>query len=401
MAKHTISKYQIRNFSRSSGKILLLFLLVIGTIGLTGCTEGQRGIFATIAIEEEIKKNNLVDNASISGLVRSDFGGAEMYVAVVGTKLFERVTSGDDWDEISGPGSNLAQYIVGVDTDPPGYDQLGVAEEVYVVYQSSRTQDGIVYRLTDTLGWEVAYVPTATFVDGMVAVEDTLFVSTADGKLHIWDGGSDPDITNDAPTSTLAGFNDGIRDGVRYKDDFYVLGMNGLLAHVPSGLGAVTAFSTTTSSPQPRGIGVSPYEGGIIAVVDATGPLYVSNSNTPESGPSEWKSAGSIDRSPSDIVWVDVLNNGDGGFLVSTSSDALRSESGRGYYEVDISGTSGTYTATFTNDIGNRYQASDLAVASINQLKHFGNGVVFALTGGIGLWSTVYPGAGDPNWTYE
>lgn len=386
-----------------SGLAVLLF---------SGCTEGERGIFATIAIEEEIKKNNLVDNASITGVVKTNIGDSEEYVAVVGTKVFSRPTNGNDWDEISGPGSRLAQYIGGIDTDAPGNDEMGLSEEVYVVYQSSSSQDGVVYRLTDSAGWELAYSPSGTFVDGMIGINDTLFVSTDDGNLYVWDGTDlgTANIKGQTPTATItSGFNDGVRDGVEYGvaggagGDFYILGKSGLLAYVPDPTTNPTTaddFVTTNDSPQPRGIGTSTYDSGIIAVTDADGSIFISNQD-PANDLSDWSSAGAVSRPASDIVWVDVLNNGTGGFLVSTNSDAIRGETGRGYFEADISGGSGSYSLAFDNELGNNYEASDLAVASINQMKHFGNGVVFALTGGLGLWYTVYPPTGGPDWDWE
>lgn len=379
--------------------LLLGFALLV--LVFSGCTEGERGIFATIAIEEEIKKNNLVDNASITGVVKTDIGGNEEYVAVVGTKVFSRSTTGSDWDEISGPGSRLAQYIGGIDTDAPGNDEMGLAEEVYVVYQSSTSQDGVVYRLTDSNGWELAFAPSGSFVDGMIGINDTLFVSTNDGNVYVWDGTAN--IVGVDPTATISsGFNDGVRDGVEYgvAGDFYILGKSGLLSYIPAGFTSATAFNVTSDSPQSRGIGTATYDGGIIAVTDADGSIFISD-QVPADTTADWSLAGGLSRPASDIVWVDVLNNGSGGFLVSTNSDAIRGETGRGYYEADLSGSGGSYSLAFDNELGNNYEASDLAVASINRIKHFGNGVVFALTGGLGLWSTVYPPTGEPEWDWE
>ncbi|MDA3951539.1 MAG: hypothetical protein PF508_20190 [Spirochaeta sp.] len=386
--------------------------ITIGVLALlfAGCTEGERGIFATIAIEEEIKKNNLVENASVTGLVLTEVNGTEYYVSLAGTKIFARPAAGNDWDEIRAPGSRLAQFVAGRDdsANPGAGDQRGIADEVYAVYQGSSSQANILYRLTDSLSWEAAYVPSAAdgFIDGMIGVENLLLASTDSGQLLVWNT-----AVSSTPTNRItSGFRDGIRDGVRRNPDnsgaseVYIIGKSGLLVEVDNiavdGGETVTEFTTTDSSPQPVGIGVAPYDGGILAVTDKDGSIYVTSSSTPTTG--TWTRGGGVGRPASDIVWVAELNNNSGGFLVSTTSDAVRNEGGRGYFEGTLTRNGvNDYSIAFTNELGNNYEASDLAVASINQFRYYGNGVVFALTGGLGLWSTVYPATSDPTWQWE
>ncbi len=378
--------------------------IVLILVVFSGCSEGERGIFATIAIEEEIKKGNLVENASISGLVKGTFDNDDRYIVVAGTKVFGRFEPGNDWSEIKAPGSRLAQYITGrystAGTANLGGDEPAAAvNEVYVVYQSGSSADNAIFRLNDNLGWDLVYTPSDTYIDGMIGIDDVVFVSTRNGGLFAWDT-----AVSETPDYSIAGFNDGLRDGVRVDatGDFFLVGKSAFLARLDSGFSNLEEFSTTDNSPQPRGIGYSDFDGGILAVTDMSGAVYIADADDdPQSGAAKWNNAGSPGRLASDIVWVSNLNGGTGAFLVSTASDAIRNERGRGYFEAAISGTVGDYSLSLTNEVGNNYEASDLAIASINHFRHYGNGVVFALTSGRGLWSTVYPDSANPTWRWE
>lgn len=396
-------------------KSILPRLMTAGFVGLiflafSGCSEGERGIFATIAIEEEIKKNNLVENASISGLVKGTFNGTERYVVIAGTKVFSRSVSGSDWKEIKAPGSRLAQFIAGRYASPDtagvgGDEPAAPVDEVYVVYQSGSSTSNGVYRLNNSLGWELVYTPSDTYIDGMIGIDNVIFVSTRDNKLLAWKNNP---VSEPPDQPGLSGFNDGIRDGVRNgtqadTKDYYLIGKSTYIARVKNDLSALNPMNGSFGGLQPRGIGYSSYDGGILAVADLDGPVYIAQSNTDPADVNTltWNNAGSPGRPTSDVIWISNINGGTGGFLVSTASDAIRNEQGRGYYEATISGTTGTYALGFDNDLGNNYEASDLAIASISQFSHFGNGVVFALTGGLGLWSTVYPDSANPTWRWE
>jgi hypothetical protein len=392
-------------YSRLFAVVFVLSSLLV----FTGCSEGERGIFATIAIEEEIKKNNLVENASISGLVKGTFNGTERYVVVAGTKVFSRPVAGSDWDEIKAPGSRLAQFVAGryttADTAGLGGDEpAGPVDEVYVVYQSGSSTSNAVYRLNNNLGWDLVYTPSETYIDGMIGIDNVIFVSTRDNGLYAW---ATTSVASSAEHS-IGGFDDGLRDGVRNgtnadNKDYYLIGKSTFIARVQDDFSALNAMNRSYGGLQPKGIGFSEFDGGILAVTDLDGAVYIAKSDTDPGDVADfvWNNAGSPGRPVSDIVWVSNINGGTGGFLVSTTSDAVRNERGRGYYEATISGTVGNYDLDLTNDMGNNYEASDLAISSISQFRHFGNGVVFALTGGLGLWSTVYPDSSNPTWRWE
>ncbi|MFA7567476.1 MAG: hypothetical protein WCY01_10650 [Alkalispirochaeta sp.] len=396
-------------------QLLLFSITIVLVLALSGCSEGELGIFSTIAIEEATKKNNLVDNATTSGLVKGLFNGTERYVVKAGTKVFTRPVSGNDWTEISAPGGRLALFVAGRnDTATPaglgGDEPTAAVGEVYAVYQSGSSDDTAVYRLSGNLAWTQAVYtpPSGTKINGMIGVDNVVFVSTftspTDQKLLAWS-----DEIGSVPTVAITGFNDAIQDGVRaggVGSDYYLVGKSSVLAHVGTGPATTaTPFNTTTTSPQPRGIAYSDHGGGggILAVADRVdGRIFVAPApTTPGSLPSSWKLAGTVGRPATDIIWVSKLNGSTGAFLVGTASDAIFKNDGRGYYQGTISGTIGTYTISLTNDLGNNYKASDLAVSSILQFRHFGKGTVFALTGGRGLWSTAYPDSADPTWRWE
>ncbi len=375
---------------------LLLFSIAVFVV-LSGCTEGERGILATVAIEEEIKKGNLPKGSNIGGIVRASFDGNERYVTVVGIKVFTRAVDSTDWDELTVPG-NSALFIAGLDADATGSDNSSVMDEVYVVSGTN------VYRLTDGLGWEFVYSPPspATRIDGMVTIKGDLFVSDNSGEVAVWENST----VDETPDATFT-FNDGILDGTYYdrNDRYYIVGDKNLLAEVRDN--STTEWDVEVFSPvdSPRGIGSrDDTESDLLFVSTADGNVYVTDSDDPKSA--SWENIGDVERPASDVIWIDRLNNGNGGVLVSTeirtASDITNfGDNARGYYEGELSGSTGNYSGTFTNDIGKSYGASDLAVHSIGSFRHFGNGVVFALTRGLGLWSTTYPDSANPEWRWE
>ncbi len=386
--------------------VSVIALSFLALLALSGCSEGERGIFATIAIEEEIKKGNLPENTSISGLEWGTVNGQDTYVAGVGIKVFTRSVDGGNWDEKRSPGNRLAAFVAGryaTNGAGLGGDAItGPADEIYVVFQEDESDGSAIYRLASDGSWSQVYTSSAT-ISGMVGVDDVIFVTTVDDDLLIWSS-----AVSSSPDNTLAWAIDGtggIRDGVRNGADgnvYYLVGTDGSMVHINAARTTLTPMTEPGAS-ELGGIGYSDYNGdSIIAVTDADGEIFLADTSVGSSSPT-WISGADLNgRRSRDIQWISNRNR----FLVTTlqyhrDDDPLP----RGYYEGEVTGSDNNYSISgLSNDHGNTYNASELAVSSINKFRHFevsGADIVFALTYGKGLWSTAYPSTGDPEWRWE
>lgn len=389
---------------------------------VASCTRGTQGIFATIEAEERIETNNLVDNTSIVGLVLAAFPGAgdgsERYVSIAGTKVFQRTVDSSSWSKINPPNSgDLAQFIAGIDTGGDGVD-----DEVYVVFYTESGNYRGLYRLASDLTWQTpAYDATdIARITGMERLDVTggerIVASTVvDGggrQLISWGAGLTdrtdlqfPLTTNpdDDPTDRVT---DDLRDATVFGGTAYFLGRNTLFVEAPeaalSGGAATTlqvvSFGAVTNARNLRGVGVAERtsDTDLLAVVSYDGDVFITEDGV------TWDANGGPSRSFADITWVPDIGTG-GAFVVATQSDPIERSSRRGYYHAFVSGTAPDFTLEFENDLGNNYNASDLAIASIDSMIYFPSELtVFALTNGLGLWSTTYAGGQTrPDWTWE
>ena len=377
-------------------------LIIIGLLVLAGCNRGTQGIFATIEVEEKTATSNLVDNTSIGGLVKTQIS-AEQYVVLAGTKVFTRTTAGSNWGEIGSPSGLNAIALGGIDTNA---DE--VAEEVYAAFFDSGADRYYIYsltavsggglrwdRVTDTSAWNPA---TGDQITGMAGVGDYLLVSVTDVSV-------DGDAANSkvlyrygsglgAP-DVVGNFRDSLRDAARFGTAVVIVGRNTLAAHT-SDIDN-TNFTGFTDIPNASGVGVIPSSAppgvDLFGVTTLSGNVYTSPDGL------TWTIAeGSLDRSFSDLTWVEEQ----GGFLVvGSKTDEIQNTTRRGYYEVTISGAGPAYSLSYTNDIGDNYTGSELAISAIERFQYYPDGTLFALTAGKGLWRTVYPATGEPRWTWE
>jgi hypothetical protein len=419
-----------RRYSLFGGAALAAILLVFSS-----CTQGAVGIFATIEQEEKIKTNNLVDNASIRGLVLGEFGANERYVALANTKLFFRNRTGSQWRSIAAPSGRLATYVAGIDTDADGVD-----ERVYAVYANVNSDRYAIYELLDDMSWSAPvyepannvtirgmrgfdtnatsgilvsqYAPNSSLRNERVFLSWIDEVTATPGATHVRDQSRDTSYPDD-----VVSLGDDIRDVAITNDTTplaIIIGESGGAYSLPAGdLGvADTDYSYLVFDPQGagidddelfpaiRGVGVRQDTGtadDTIVLVDSDGRFYISESNG-----AAWDRINvSSSRSFTDILWVPQIGSS-GAFVVGTETRDLENTVRRGYYHAFVGGSPGSYTVDLENDLGNSYNGSDLAVGSIDSFRLLDTNRLFALTTGLGLWSTAYTvGSTRPDWTWE
>ncbi len=393
--------------------------LIVGVI-LAACDQGSVGIFATIEAEERIRTNNLVDNASIRGLVLTNVSGTDTYVALANTKAFRRNQSGDDWSEIGNPGALLGLFLVGVNTDGATTE---ADEHVYGVFADVNGSIYRVYELEADLTWSAAPVfeESGYAIEGMVGYDVPatgasgvllsryLLAGTREREFLSWSGQvtATPGATH-AKAGSVSTLGDDIRDIVvtdsETTDIVVIVGRQGGSFSLPTAsLGtADTAYDlfNAHAGGAMRGVGIRTGSGAgddLIALVRADDSIIVSD----DVG-ATWQTIDTgTGRSYTDILWVPQIGDS-GAFVVGTESRELENTTRRGYYHAFLGGTSGDYSFSVSNDLGDNYDGSDLAISAINSFALFDTNQLFALTNGLGLWSTRYTtGSTVPSWTWE
>lgn len=393
------------------------------------CDQGTVGIFATIEAEEKITTRNLVDNASIVGLVLATVDGTERYFAMANNKVFHREKTGVDWNTIENPAGYLGQFIAGVNTD----GTTEADEEVYAVFADVNAGDYAVFRLGSDLSWiaNPVYAPDGVSITGMVGWDRAsdggsgVLISQksdTDGvrTFYSWSGAvsGTPGATHAKGASVLTNGDD-LRDiaitanettagaGGITGEIAFIVGLAGGTFYIPmTDLGtAETAyealeFESGVLFTNQRGAGVRVGDGAdddVIALVDRSDNISISDDNG-----ATWQRIDSgTGRSYTDILWVPQIGDS-GAFVVGTETRELENTVRRGYYHAFLTGTTGDYGFTMSNDLGNNYDGSDLAVSAIDSFRLFDTNQLFALTYGLGLWSTRYTeGSTTPTWTWE
>mgnify|MGYP001223701200 CR=1 FL=1 len=375
---------------------------------LAGCTRGTQGIFATIEVEEKTDTSNLVDNTTVSALVRTAIGGSDRYVVLAGTKVFTRETASSSWSEVGGPSGLAAVQLAGINSDSSADT---VVEEVYAVFFDSAAAEYHLYSLqasgtgvawnevADTSVWQAS---DGYQVTGLVGAGDRMFMSVsrnpdasdaADKQRELWSIAAGP-----AVPVVLGGFSDSLRDAAYDGTNLVVVGRGTLIARTTDITAASSLTDISASVTNAKGVGAFPSGlsgtgNDAFAIVTLDGTVSVSTD-----GGSTWTEAdGSLsDRSLSDIAWVAHR----GMFVVGTRSETDFGTTRRGYYEATATAGS-PYSFSFTNDIGDSYSGSELAVSAITFFEYFSDNTLFALTNGKGLWRTVYPTTGTTTWQWE
>lgn len=421
--------------SRSNRTVRLVgaFLLAAGVF--TACDQGTVGIFATIEAEEKITTRNLVDNASITGLVLANLGGTERYFALANNKVFQREKSGVDWSAIENPGGYLGQFIAGVNTSSEPSGDPVIDEEVYAVFADVNSDDYRIYALQSDLTWATTptYNPSDVSITGMLGwdrasdgASGVVISQSAAGErtFYSWSGAvsGTPGATHAKGASVLTNGDD-LRDiattvnettagaGGVAGEIAFLIGRQGGSFYLPaSALGASdTAYEAllfdAAADPDvyftsQRGVGVRGGDGtadDIVVLVDESDNISVSDDN----GATWQRIDSATGRSYTDILWVPQIGDS-GAFVVGTETRELENTVRRGYYHAFLTGSSGDYGFSMSNDLGNNYDGSDLAVSAIDSFRLFDSNQLFALTYGLGLWSTRYTeGSTTPIWTWE
>lgn len=391
--------------------LTISLLGILAILVLAGCTQGTQGIFATIEAEEETTTSNLVDNTSVTALVRVTVDGTDRYVVLAGQKTFYRNAADAAWSEVPG-GTGGAFHLAGVDTDGAADRH---AEEVYAFFYDSGDAEYHLYRLvtsggdgpewsevTDTTAWNPA---DGYEVSGMRGIGDTLLLSVtrnpgaddaAAKNRELWSvAGGGPGLS--APV-VLGDFPASLRDAARNGNAAIAVGAETFIARISdvNTAGSLTDISGSVKNAVAVGAFPSSLSGGgsdAMAIVTLEGTIWVST----DDGASWNQATGSLSsRSLSDIAWLSDRNI----FVVGTRSDTGFGTIRRGYYEATASG-SAPYSFSFTSDLGNSYDGSELAIAAVSFFEYFPQAdTLFSLTNGTGLWSAVYDG-GNPDWKWE
>lgn len=391
--------------TRKTIRILLLGAFSIVIAVLSGCDQGSVGIFATIEAEEKINTRNLVDNASITGLVLGEIGGTNYYFALANTQVFYRSQTGENWNPIGNPGVLLGQFLAGINTDTG--DEAD--EVIYGVFANINAGTYAIYELRSDLTWSSSpvYAPSDVEITGMVgwdtaAASGVLISQNSAGvrTFYSWDGAvtGTPDATH-AKDGTVVTNGDDIRDIALSATTAFIVGRQGGAFTLPvAALGSANTDYTLLSvdGAYLRGVGIRSTD-DLIAVVDTADSISVSDDNG-----ATWQTIDSgTGRSYTDILWVPQIGTA-GAFVVGTETRELENTTRRGYYHATLTGSSGSYDFSMSNDLGDNYDGSDLAVGAIDSFRLFDTNELFALTYGLGLWSTRYvSGSTTPDWTWE
>jgi hypothetical protein len=392
------SRRHPRRGTGSNGTWAVILGIVL-VVTLSGCSRGTQGIFATIEIEEKTNTSNLVDNTTINALVRTD----DRIIVLAGTKIFSRLTAGNNWGEIGSPGGLTGTHLAGVNADG---SSDGIVDEVYAVFFDSRSNRYFMYSLdTSSLAWTA--VDSATWdagsgdaITGMLDVHDRMLLSvtrSADGTRELLSFGAG--LSGPVVLGSFAG---SLTDAAWNESSGVVIARNNLMGHLSDlgTAGALTVPALGAGVTNVTGVGAFPDSvvgGGAIsfAVTTLNGEIWVSTSGTAGS----WVKAngGLSTRSFSDVDWVDNVEV----LVIGTRPDPDLNTSSRGYFE-SVTPTGSDYTLSITNDIAGSYTGSELSTAAITRFRYYEDiNTLFALTNGLGLWRGVYSAPRNPSWTWE
>ncbi|HKK49217.1 MAG TPA: hypothetical protein VJ932_08975 [Alkalispirochaeta sp.] len=398
-----------------SSRIRLFGVLLVVVLGITGCTRGTQGIFATIEVEEETKTSNLVDNTSATALVRTDLGDVARFVVQAGTKIFTRdATPGAQWSALSAPSGYIPTFLAGIDSNSSGD---GTVEAVYAVFFDPAANQDYLYELEDSggsLSWNRIPIGAGTWdpaegrIRGLEGVNNRLVLAADNGEAidddtyeqRLYSFGTD--LTGKTDLGTFNADDRGIRAAAANSaGDIVVIGNT---VHVTDGVSSGGLSESSTTIENGRGVTAfpsalssgSPTDAFLLGTLDGT--LFTSTNGN------SWTAVdGNIpDRSFSGVAWVDHEELLVVGTVSYEGGDTEGTTSARGYYEVTSSSTAAPYTLDFSNDtISDNYDGSELATSGIARFVYYPTqSTLFALSHGRGLWRTNYESVG-PDWFWE
>jgi hypothetical protein len=403
-----------RQPSRQSivSKLSLFALLAL----LAGCVDYQEGLFASIEREERIPESNLPKESSVFGMVKAD---GKYYVSL--GKLYERSTSGGDWDSIAPPpgfGDSLARDIVDID---PTDDAVG---PIYVAYNDYELNGSGVFVLdttTDTWGSGNLYTGGNEIEDiqDLFSVNGELFMSVRDsGKNYdlLWYDTSGPSwkvIVNDQTRIIAGTFAATVPVGGNVAGNSYVFLSRTDVYHIAEG--SLTGSPTLSSETPESAFGASPFDnnedfGGIL--YDTTNnDLYISSrqGHIYYSDGGGWtKSSNESERPYTGMAFFPQLDGNEptGGVVVGIQDlqGSNRQTEEGGYYELPGGGV-----GSIVAPEGNGYATTDMSETTVIDFfvdTEPSPNALFVLTQGQGLWRGEYGNSSgalfpDPQWTHE
>jgi hypothetical protein len=369
-----------------------LAIALITAFLVLSCEQGEIGIFSSIEQEELIKKGNLSENAAPVGMTRR---GNTYYVALAGG-IYQRDAREDgadiDWDGPADPPSGLG-------SNPYILDMVDFDGTIYVSYVSDDGREhGLFTYDPGNESWSdnlyadkqiTRLLPIDTDGDGTA---NQLFASAGDtapfSLLR-----EQVEVVSDAGTRIADGTHDGteyifISSSAVYSGTDVSAG--GLSKGVPSSWSGDSAPGSSGLS----GILYDPVEGHVF-VGSSNGTIYRYDG-------ADWNSAGMPDSDrPTDFAVFEEIDGDARGVVVGVS---LLSDSSGGYLEIP-----GSNLDNLDGPTGANYDSAEVDDAAIQEFYVDSNAdpqLLFALTGGTGLWRARYATSGgapqdEPFWSWE
>lgn len=374
------------------GALFLVLSLAFMT-GLSACTDGPVGIFASIARETDI---NASRTAAFDG-TSPDFVGklGTSYYTIINGTIWSRPVNGSSWKKVAPP-SGVAQGEAS--------SAVVTATHLFMVFGQTGDSTQKIWNTTDLTDWTSVFSASlpGIKIDSLLTTNNQVFAvtradTTVDNdtttlySVYYWNGASFvtagvavTGISN-RPTSTAY---DGTSDyWITAGSDVY----SGLL-------GTLTVRSGT---PVDTFAGVVNEATGKMILSSRTGKLHRFDGI--------WTSSTAFEKSgnPHAFSAPAIVADGSNAFLLVGTVWAKDSATASGYLEFDIP-VAGFNTAASANDgsvfadiVNFQTSVSSNYVTAMSVADEGGSKRVFALTMGNGLWSNYFDGTTWAGWARE